>query len=521
MSEWVVTQALGQPGFWGKVPTRGDFVSRRLPRQFIDSWDTWLGGAFAASREQLGAQWLDLYLTSPIWRFGCTAGLLGDKAWAGVLMPSVDKVGRYFPLTLAVPLAEGRALPLLFDGASGWFETVEQLALSALEDAFDLERFDAALQQATLSESAWIPAQPENYQGETERGKFAVQASVAAHAELPSAFAAISASTLERFLPAYSLWRTEGAESFPPSLLVCEGLPPVDAYVGFLTGQWPQRGWSIKSWHRTAPLGRTQATQDKSVTGPLIVSSVREDMGQQWRWISHGISEVGRRRRVNQDAFIERPDIRLWAVADGMGGHQAGEFASATVVDALAAIPAAGNLEQAVAKVKAALAGANSNLWALAEETEDGQIIGSTVVVLLAVEGSGAVLWAGDSRLYRYRSGSIEQLTRDHSLVEDAVAAGVMEGAGRGKNTRCNVITRAVGAEPTLDVDLLYIEFVDGDRYLLCSDGLDKELEPSLIGSILGRGDCQTSAKALIDEALEQGARDNVTVVVLHCDRIS
>lgn len=94
-----------------------------------------------------------------------------------------------------------------------------------------------------------------------------------------------------------------------------------------------------------------------------------------------------------------------------------------------------------------------------------------------------------------------------------------LESATQGKSTHGNIITRAVGAESTLDVDLLYLDFADGDRYLLCSDGLDKELAPSVIASILGHGGCQTSAHALIRAALEQGARDNVTVVVLQCDK--
>jgi serine/threonine protein phosphatase PrpC len=148
----------------------------------------------------------------------------------------------------------------------------------------------------------------------------------------------------------------------------------------------------------------------------------------------------------------------------------------------------------------------------LASETAAGQIIGSTAVVLLAAENRGAVLWAGDSRLYRYRGGAIEQITRDHSLAADAMAAGLLE---QGENAHCNVITRAVGAEDTLEVEHLYMDLVDGDRYLLCSDGLDKELSPDVIGVILGQGDCESSACALIKTALEHGARDNVTVVVM------
>lgn len=109
-----MTKRSARPGFYGKLPALGDFVSRRLPRQFIEPWDQWLQSAIAASREQLGSDWLDVYLTSPIWRFGLGAGVCGTGAWAGVLMPSVDKVGRYYPLTLAVPVPEAQSLPFLF-----------------------------------------------------------------------------------------------------------------------------------------------------------------------------------------------------------------------------------------------------------------------------------------------------------------------------------------------------------------------------------------------------------------------
>jgi len=94
------------PGFYGKVPGLGDFVSRRLPQAFIDPWDVWLQAAIASSRQQLGEQWLDIYLTSPLWRYALSPGSCGARGWAGVLMPSVDRVGRYFPLTIAVALAE-------------------------------------------------------------------------------------------------------------------------------------------------------------------------------------------------------------------------------------------------------------------------------------------------------------------------------------------------------------------------------------------------------------------------------
>ncbi|MEM9058383.1 MAG: type VI secretion system-associated protein TagF, partial [Pseudomonadota bacterium] len=135
------------PGFYGKLPGLGDFVSRRLPSAFIDAWDAWLQSVIAGSRAQLGEHWINTYLSSPLWRFALPPGLAGGLAWAGVLMPSVDRVGRFFPLTVASALP-ATANPLaVLSSAGAWFEAAETLALSALDaDAFEMERFASGVE---------------------------------------------------------------------------------------------------------------------------------------------------------------------------------------------------------------------------------------------------------------------------------------------------------------------------------------------------------------------------------------
>ena len=128
-------------GFFGKLPSHGDFVARRLPAAFTDPWDAWLRAGLADSRAQLGEAWLPVYLNSPIWRFVLGAGVCGPQAWGGVMMPSVDRVGRYFPFTIAAGLDDG-ATP-----AAAWYAALEALALPALGEGFSLPGFDAALQQ--------------------------------------------------------------------------------------------------------------------------------------------------------------------------------------------------------------------------------------------------------------------------------------------------------------------------------------------------------------------------------------
>lgn len=119
-------------GWYGKIPALGDFTSRRLPTSFTAAWDSWLQHAMAASRAQLGERWLDLYLTSPIWRFILMPQTIDDKMWAGILMPSVDKVGRYFPLTIAIQIKPHPSVLLTTISSQIWFASLEQLALTAL-----------------------------------------------------------------------------------------------------------------------------------------------------------------------------------------------------------------------------------------------------------------------------------------------------------------------------------------------------------------------------------------------------
>lgn len=137
------------PGWHGKLPALGDFVSRRLDPAFIELWDRWLSGGMLAFREQLGEAWLEAYLASPSWRFllmpGVLAGALGDRAWTGVLMPSVDKVGRYFPFTIAQPLDDGLMSLARMPALWSWLETIDGLAADALHDDWDVERLESEL----------------------------------------------------------------------------------------------------------------------------------------------------------------------------------------------------------------------------------------------------------------------------------------------------------------------------------------------------------------------------------------
>ena len=419
-----------QQGFYGKLPVVGDFVTRRLPKAFVEAWDHWLQSAIATSREQLGDSWLDIYLFSPIWRFGLSPGVCGESAWTGVLVPSVDKVNRHYPFTMAFPVADAEILAYLFGSKEGelWFRELEKLALSCL-DGLSVDAIDERLQ--AIKAPTFSPVCPAVIAPDTpgaSKGKCAFHISTESFGQDPAVFMGLAASLLNRFMPLHSFWSHFDSESITPSLLVCDGLPPIDTYVALLTGEWAQRGWTLQSSaiRVLAGINENQNGNDGRDDGKIVPyfdseSTIRPRKPKVfWHWRSWGITVVGMRRKLNEDALIDKPEVGLWAVADGMGGHQAGDVASQTIVDALSKVEHSANLQEFANRVDHCLQDVNSGLCQLAAESgEENQIIGSTVVVLLAEGNHCVFLWAGDSRLYRFCDGKLDQLTQDHSLYDD------------------------------------------------------------------------------------------------------
>ncbi len=234
-------------------------------------------------------------------------------------------------------------------------------------------------------------------------------------------------------------------------------------------------------------------------------------MTELWSVECAGISHVGQVRRVNEDAWLARPEAGLYAVADGMGGHQKGDVASRMVVDALAGLPPAPDARTMRESVEAALAAVNLSL-----RPADGRVVsGSTVVVLLLCGRHFAVLWAGDSRLYRAGPDGFVQVTRDHSLAQELVDSGELAQEGARGHPMSNRITRAVGAAEDLLLDGTQGELKPGDAFLLCSDGLTRHVEDAEIRAALEGMSPQAAADHLLDTTLARGGADNVTAVVL------
>jgi serine/threonine protein phosphatase PrpC len=226
-------------------------------------------------------------------------------------------------------------------------------------------------------------------------------------------------------------------------------------------------------------------------------------------------SHVGLVRKLNEDAILSRPDIALWAVADGMGGHAKGDFASAAVMEALAGVDPGLDAERIAQKARAALIAANEALVAHGQSLSPPKTVGATVVALALDGRRFACVWAGDSRAYRLRDGALAQLTRDHTLVQQLSDRGLIDPSEAGDHPDGHVVTRAIGASARIEVDSVHGTLADGDVFLLCSDGLSRQLDAGELLEGLQTKDLEPAADGLLRSALDRGAPDNVSFIIV------
>ena len=490
---WRVNQV--DVGFYGKLPTHGDFLRRRTSDAFVAGWDAWLQAGMAASQAALGDRWLDVYLTSPAWRFVCAAGACGPAPVAGVLVPSIDRVGRYFPLTVVAELSPDTPIVTVAMQASAFFTAAEQLLVDTLAvedvnfDHFDARVADLRMQLAHMggatTEVVLQPAATSLLMGGANW-----QLPIESSGDLGTVFGQLLSRQMEGVYQPLVMWWTEGSAMVDPSCLIGAGLPSPPTFGAFLDGTWAKHRW------RAVPADVTRG--DPPVEEPLIdvpAVPMRSVAG----------TDVGRVRSMNQDAFVERPELGLWVVADGLGGHRDGEIASREVCDALADVPPSSSLDQMVETALERIRQVNDHLYRASAKAILTDRCGSTVVTLLVRGSRCAVLWAGDSRVYRWRAGQLERLTNDHSIGEADPLTGRQEAHG---------ITRAVGVAASVEVDVYYDDLQVGDRFLLCSDGLTRIVTDAQLQEWLAKPDLRAVVTGLIGLALDGGGPDNVTAVI-------
>ena len=228
-----------ETGWYGKLPAQGDFVTRRLPPSFIEPWDAWLNAMLSGSRERLGSAWRDAFLSAPAWRFMLAPGVVGQQGWAGLIVPSVDSVGRYFPLTVASALPSKSMDPVTtVVRAHNWYGEVEPVAYAALAPDSEMETFDAQLRNRRFPEELIaVPEATEETVPPRGRGQRALWIPLGADFQGEAGLRGLAKPLAEP----YSAWLAEESEIFGRSLMLCEKLPAVDQFCAMLNGDWPSR----------------------------------------------------------------------------------------------------------------------------------------------------------------------------------------------------------------------------------------------------------------------------------------
>lgn len=243
-------------GFHGKMPANGDFVARRLPRSFTDPWHGWLEDGLEASRAALGVDWLDLYLNAPVWRFALSGGACGPDPVAGVVIPSVDKVGRYFPLSVVCPLPANAVASLLpLARAESWFAAAETLALTALDRATTAEELERGLDglpplEPPRAVHGTVP-EPDPLLGARYTGRLLDSSD----GDVETLYGGLVHDMLRRASGRYTLWWTDGSERVSAGLMVAAGLPGAAAFASLLDGDWSR-------WTAVTPMPGPAATDD-------------------------------------------------------------------------------------------------------------------------------------------------------------------------------------------------------------------------------------------------------------------
>ena len=228
----------------------------------------------------------------------------------------------------------------------------------------------------------------------------------------------------------------------------------------------------------------------------------------------NAVTHVGKVRKVNEDSILSLPEEQIWVVADGMGGHAAGDFASQTVVDTVAAIHSWLPPAERMQALRAALEAAHVTVQAESAR-RGGATVGAAVVALIIADGHFAAFWSGDSRLYRFRDGGIEMLTSDHSVVAEFVKAGQITWDEAETHPHSNAITRAIGVGDDPGLDKIRGQVEPGDRFLLCSDGLTKYAGFEVLRKAVTGAPIELVSNRLLELALDGGGQDNISIIVV------
>jgi len=499
-------------GFFGKLPSAGDFVQRRLPSGFVDVWDRHFESAVAESRNTLGNDWHEAYHVSPVWRFLLAAGVCGESAWAGIMGPGVDRVGRCFPMVIAAPVAAdlGSCTRALTEGGD-WFDAVEQVHAAAQLDAtISVDMFDE--QVAALAGPLDVPpsAAPEFLRG--------VDWNAASHWRLPLPTGAAAASFLgalwARLATAsghWCLWWTAGGERVPASVLVTNGLPQPTAYAGFLDASHGVAPWqSLGMFEGVTPRRHAMpeaATSliDVAVSPPSLAPAptapsaawlpddleLLSDLGVVSEAstlaapVAHAAVGVVAEAPAADVAVLHRPDVALTLVA-AEAGHPDRRQQAVAAVSAIAralpgAEPAAG-----MQALRTRVMALSPQLRQASEDLIDPVLEDCAVIAAQVAGGRAGLLRIGTAAAWHWRHGRLQPLFANG-------AAPTQGGDGDFDDllfSRAPLAAPGLGAtaQPTCGEVLCAVEA--GDRLLLMATQPLLQLPPDVIARGLAMPSC-------------------------------
>lgn len=502
-------------GFFGKLPSRGDFLQRRVAAEFIDVWDPWLQECMHLSRQALQENWLNAYLTSPVWRFVLAEGVCGSGAFAGVMVPSVDRVGRYFPLTLVAQLDVADCVLEIACGAGQqWFDSAEALALGALESAdLDLEQFDSQVASLTglpgthgAAESVYLRALLQKSQFGRHTAQWHTPL-VSAHS-LQHAINVFAARELERTLRPLALWWTHGSDAVAPAWLCNNGLPAPGSFVAMLAADWQHAGWESLDPdsdrdRRMSPATLTSAPEAAATTGADTaldgwdLAAVPGD--------AHSMEILAWHEPVSRLSaepspvhFVTRPEVGIWGVTSAVEGDER-SVASQSAADALQSVPRGATLNSLVETVRRSLELVGQQL----RPQSTGEMTPPARTILLIAHGAEcALVYSGDVQAVRCRSEevtSVVGLVAPHDPAEEPLAVDIGPATSLMDLIESPVVSRN-------SISVRYEPLVPGDVWLLSSAPLLNEFDlPQLLGVLATDGIAADAALAAV-RALAHGA---------------
>ena len=512
-------------GVYGKLPCAGDFFYRHLSASTLEALDRFHAQSLYELQKTYANQWQERFLHSAAWCCYIPRHCWADSSFLGVIVPSCDRVGRAYPLTLLLPLTPALE-PMIFAlPFERWLKRSQSIIQAGLEQQFsDTDAFFQALSATTQILGDWfrLGGSPPSYHRLTFQQPWTPSDAIA--------FAWASEHCSHRSI----WWRYP--DQGTGQLHYFDGLPLAQQYAELLDADVSLGGATVQLPVDSLSAGKLVEPEPQSATDPAkpVLSDAHSatllpqqaEMPMQEAYLSADyhdplsnvallggsevtpsysaqatvFSEIGHVRKQNEDAYLCCSESGLWLVADGMGGLSQGGLASQMIVDWVKQIELQGDIQQRSEQLCQQIRQANHSIFTHA--LKQGCRCGSTVVALVQYQTNCAVVWAGDSRLYRFRAGQLMQMTQDHSPHSDMLQ-------------HRSVINRAIGPEAEVDLDCHQFAWQLGDRFLLCSDGVYNFIEPAALQNCMAIDSLQGCVDAIEQQVLAGAARDNLTAIVV------